>query len=94
MRDEGTAVVEQERRFLIRHPENDGGTFELTDYGFFLEEYEPRGFRIVANPPAGYWAGPSEPSAFAPGKRGKRKEEGGAPDGNENSPETPESSGP
>lgn len=68
MRDEVTAVAEQERRFLIRHRDwTDGATLELNDWGFFLEEYEPQGFEVVANPPTAYWGGPSQdPSAVLP----------------------------
>ena len=37
-------------RFQIRSPE--GATYELTNPEFFLDEYEPKGYVIVADPPA------------------------------------------
>lgn len=45
-------------RFLIEGPRGPGGEpgpqFELTDVDYFLREHAPKGFTIVANPPAGY----------------------------------------
>ena len=37
-------------RFQIVSP--DGAVYELTDVEYFLDEYAPKGFEIVTNPPA------------------------------------------
>jgi hypothetical protein len=39
-------------RFQIRSPE--GAVYELRDPAFFLDEYEPKGYEIVTDPPAGH----------------------------------------
>lgn len=39
-------------RFQIQSP--DGAVFELSDPAYFLDEYAPRGFVIVKDPPAGH----------------------------------------
>lgn len=45
-------------RFLIEGPSGPGGEpgprYELTDLDYFLDEYAPKGFKIVADPPTGY----------------------------------------
>ena len=41
-----------QHRFLIRGPE--GQEFELTSVDAFLDEYEPKGFAVVTEPPTGY----------------------------------------
>lgn len=39
-------------RFQIQS--QDGAIFELTDPKYFLDEYEPHGYTIVKDPPAGH----------------------------------------